>query len=194
MLIGLSNEEIKTLAYYCRDYFTISFTVLRLLLYDDVMAAPKGNKFAEGNTGGRPPMFQSAEELQGAIDEYFNTGLHQKTIIVGKGTNKQSVVIGIPTITGLCHYIGFESRQSFYDLEKTEEFTYTVKRARLFIEMEYEEQLQVGNTIGAIFALKNMGWFDRKELTGAEGKDLMPARILTKEEAASYILKLENEL
>jgi phage terminase small subunit len=35
---------------------------------------------------------------------------------------------------------------------------------------------------------------DKLELTGKDGKDLMPARVLSKEEAASYILKLEDEL
>ncbi|MCK5608028.1 hypothetical protein KAR91_39475, partial [Candidatus Pacearchaeota archaeon] len=34
--------------------------------------------------------------------------------------------------------------------------------ARLFIEVEYEEQLQHGSVIGAIFALKNMGWADKQ--------------------------------
>ena len=128
------------------------------------MAAPKGNKFAEGNKGGKPPLFKSAEELQSAIDEYFQKGVHKKSVVVGKGANAQVIEVEVPTITGLCHYIGFESRQAFYHLENNEVFSYTIKRARLFIEMEYEEQLQIGNTIGAIFALKNMGWKDAQEI------------------------------
>jgi hypothetical protein len=60
--------------------------------------------------------------------------------------------------------LGFESRQSFYDYEEKEEFTYTIKKARMLIENEYEFQLQRGNTTGAIFALKNFGWKDKSEV------------------------------
>ncbi len=63
----------------------------------------------------------------------------------------------------ICNF-GFETRQSFYDYEKRDGFSYIIKRARLFIEKEYEENLSIGNTTGAIFALKNMGWFDKQEL------------------------------
>lgn len=130
------------------------------------MAAPRGNKFALGLTNsGRPPVFDSVEKLIEAISDYFNTGIAKRSIIVGKGGNRQQIEIEIPTITGLCLYIGFASRQSFYDLEKNDEFSYIVKRARLFIENEYEEQLTAGNTVGAIFALKNMGWADKQEIS-----------------------------
>jgi len=33
----------------------------------------------------------------------------------------------------------------------------------------------------------------RKELTGAEGKDLIPARVLTKEEAKEYFKSIEDD-
>ena len=112
---------------------------------------------------GRPPIFETSQELDNAIQSYFNEGVKIRKVVVGKPPNQQVVEVPIPTITGLCYYIGFESRQSFYDYEKKPEFSYTVKRARLFIEQEYEEQLSVGNTVGAIFALKNMGWRDKTE-------------------------------
>lgn len=112
---------------------------------------------------GRPPTFDKVDDLIEAIHDYFNNGVKKRKIIVGKAPNNQVVEVEVPTITGLCYHIGFESRQSFYDYEKRPEFSYTVKRARLFIEMEYEEQLTQGNTVGAIFALKNMGWKDKTE-------------------------------
>lgn len=115
------------------------------------------------NIGGRPPIFETVEELTEKINEYFNTGVKIRNIILGKSPNQYEVKVPVPTITGLCNYIGFESRQSFYDYEKRDGFSYTIKRARLFIEQEYEEQLTQGNTIGAIFALKNMGWKDKTE-------------------------------
>lgn len=113
---------------------------------------------------GRPPLFSKPEELQEQIDRYFKEGVTVKKVIVGKPPNQQVVEVEVPTITGLAYFIGFESRQSFYDYEEKADFTYTIKRARLFIEKEYEELLQTGNTTGAIFALKNFGWTDKQEI------------------------------
>jgi len=101
-------------------------------------AAKKGNKYAEGNEGGRPAMFKTPEELQSKIDEYFNGGANKRTIIVGLGTME----LPCYTICGLAYFLGFESRQSLFDYEKKEEFTYIIKKARLRIEMSYEERLQ----------------------------------------------------
>lgn len=117
----------------------------------------------QGKYGGRPPTFATVEDLVNSIDDYFNNGVTIRKVVVGKPPNSQVVEVPVPTITGLCYHIGFESRQSFYDYEDRQEFSYTVKRARLFIEKEYEEQLITGNTVGAIFALKNMGWRDKVE-------------------------------
>ena len=113
--------------------------------------------------GGRPPMYETPEQLQEAIDRYFKSGIKQKTVVIGKAPNNYEVQIPVPTITGLCIFLGFESRQSFYAYEKKEGFSYTIKKARLFIENEYEEMLAIGNTTGAIFALKNFGWTDKIE-------------------------------
>ena len=122
-----------------------------------------GNQFALGNNGGRPPMYDNVGELEEAIHKYFNEGVKVRTVLIGKAPNQTKIEIEVPTITGLTIYLGFESRTAFYDYEKKDEFKYTVKRARLFIECEYEEQLQHGNVTGAIFALKNMGWKDKSE-------------------------------
>lgn len=111
------------------------------------------------NKGGRPPHFETPEQLQEAISEYFEKGVRKKKYII----DKKAVEIEVPTITGLCYHIGFESRQSFYAYEKKEGFSYTIKRARLFIESHYESLLQVGNTTGAIFALKNFDWTDKQQ-------------------------------
>ncbi len=125
---------------------------------------------------GRPPMFKDAEELQKKIDEYFNGGCRTKTIFAGK--DKDPFEIPIPTISGLAYFIGFESRQSFYDYEKKPDFAYTIKKARLYIEQEYEMQLSAGNTVGAIFALKNMGWIDQQKVDHTtNGKDMPSEKV-----------------
>lgn len=110
--------------------------------------------------GGRPPKYKTAKELQSAVDDYFDNGVAERVTIVGKGENATEVKIPVPTITGLVLHLGFADRASFYDLEKQEKFSHTIKRARTFIEKEYEEQLATKGNAGAIFALKNFGWKD----------------------------------
>jgi hypothetical protein len=123
------------------------------------MAAKKGNKYALGNEGGRPPFYDSPETLKNKIEEYFLTGRETKTIVVGLGT----IELPVYTICGLAYYLGFESRQSFYAYELKEEFSYIIKKTRLRIESQYEANLQNGNCTGSIFWLKNAGWIDKTE-------------------------------
>jgi hypothetical protein len=124
------------------------------------MAAPKGNKNAVGNEGGRPPFYDDPDELQRKINEYFDDCPDHKDMIVGEGR----IEIRVFTICGLAYHLGFESRQSFYEYEKKIEFSYILKRARLRIEMKYEQNLQFNNATGSIFALKNMDWSDKSEI------------------------------
>lgn len=123
------------------------------------MPAPIGNQFAIGNNGGRPPHFESPEALEKMINEYFNHPSHE-FITIGETTFQKEPI----TITGLALYLGFESRTSFYDYEKHEEFSYIIKKARLKVESEYEAKLSRNNPTGSIFALKNMGWKDTSEI------------------------------
>jgi len=113
----------------------------------------------------RPPMYNTPEELEAAIQDYFENGIKERTVIIGKAPNQQAVTLPVPTITGLVLHLGFESRQSFYDYEAKEGFTYTIKKARTLIEKEYEEMLQTAmSPTGAIFALKNLGWSDKQTI------------------------------
>lgn len=110
-------------------------------------------------------MFTTPEELSECIAGYFNGGAHTRQIVVGREGQKKVITIPILTITGLALFLGFESRQSFYDYEKKLDFSYTIKKARTFIENDYEELLKTqANPTGIIFALKNFGWKDKSEL------------------------------
>ncbi len=92
---------------------------------------------------GRPPYYNNPEEMQAAINAYFLDPDCDYTI------------------SGLAYELGFCSRQSFYEYEDKPDFTYTIKRARTFIERAYERKLAGQSCTGAIFALKNLGWQDR---------------------------------
>lgn len=108
------------------------------------MGAPKGNKFAIGNNGGRPPIFETPEDMETKCLEYF-----QQCI---KNDEK-------PTITGLTLFVGFCSRASWDDYKEKKEFSYVIKRAKLTVENSYETSA----TTFDMFALKNMGWKDKSE-------------------------------
>ena len=95
--------------------------------------------------GGRPRKYQTVEQLQSAVDSYFES------------TEKY-------TVTGLALHLGFSSRQSLINYEGySEEFFDAIKRAKLRVEVYYEERLVENNPAGAIFALKNFGWNDKRE-------------------------------
>lgn len=115
---------------------------------------------------GHPPIFKTAQELQDKIDAYVESLQPKRSSQVTEVEEEQSENREYRplTISGLAYYLGFESRQSFYDYEKREEFSYTIKRARLFIESQYEQALHYKNCVGSIFALKNMGWDDRQQI------------------------------
>lgn len=73
-----------------------------------------------------------------------------------------------PTISGLAHYLGFDSREAFIQYELKGEFSSTLKRSRLRIEAEYEKKLHQQPSSGAIFALKNLGWHEKLNTTPDE--------------------------
>jgi hypothetical protein len=109
------------------------------------MAAPKGNKYAIGNSG-KPPAYANAVELAEQVNEFFEYCIE----------NSEKA-----TVTGLALYLGFCTRKSLDDYEcKGKEYIYVIKRARLAVEHSYE---LAGQTID-ISALKNMGWADKSEI------------------------------
>lgn len=122
--------------------------------------------------GGRPAEFETVEEFNLKVDEYFEfiKGEFEWKTDSDEEGNPIDVKVWTrspepSTITGLCLFLGFESRQSFHDYGKREQFSYAIKRARLRIENEYEKSLNISRTPTAqIFALKNLGWKDTQAL------------------------------
>jgi hypothetical protein len=133
----------------------------------------------EKHPGGRPRKYQSVEQLQTAIDSYFES------------TEKV-------TVTGLTLHLGFNSRQDLINYEGySEEFHDAIKRAKLRVEVYYEERLVGSHAAGPIFALKNFGWSDKLqtfiEVVQPEDKritiDEMKARIKMIEDAGDGICR-----
>ena len=140
-----------------------------------------------GTQGGRPAHYESPEELESRINEYFDYirgEWHNEDTIDEDGKPAKIRVWHRPpepaTITGMCLYLGFESRQSFHDYANREKFSYTIKKARLRIEAEYEKSAQLAKVpTFHIFALKNLGWSDKQEIDHTSGGEkIEPTRIV----------------
>lgn len=100
---------------------------------------------------GRPLKYKTVEELEDAIDEYFESNPEK------------------PTQSGLALALGFADRRSLYDYKERERFSYTIKKALQRIDEQHEKRLYEAANSGSIFYLKNRGWTDRLDLT-TEGK------------------------
>lgn len=96
------------------------------------------------HAGGRPTIWNTPEELEAKVVEYFNS------------TNKV-------TISGLALYLGVE-RKTLYNYEERPEFLHIIKKARQTVEAKYEEILVYDKNMAVIFPLKNMGWTDKQEI------------------------------
>lgn len=158
------------------------------------MSAPKGNQFYKNvkEQTGSPPFYNTPEELTEQVNHYFNyiKGFYEEQEFEVKAkdgsteTETKKVCVREPeppTITGLCIYLGFESRQSFYDYAEKKEFAYAIKSAKIRIESEYEKRLHYQHCTGPIFALKNMGWVDSQAVdhtTKGEKMDITPPQII----------------
>lgn len=116
-------------------------------------------------------LFTTDRQLKALIAAYFKyiKGEHHIEELPAKSkvtteTNPQKVwdrEPEAPTISGLAHHLGFDSREAFNQYELSGEFASTLKRSRLRIEAEYEKKLHQQPSTGAIFALKNLGWNER---------------------------------
>lgn len=108
---------------------------------------------AENNKVGRPLKFESAEQLQKQIDDYFRS-CHD-------GDDR---LIRPYTITGLALALD-TSRQTLLNYENQDEYFDTIKKAKLKIENYAEEALFTSKqTAGVIFNMvNNYGWKNKQE-------------------------------
>lgn len=159
---------------------------------------------------GRPLKFSSVEELQDRIEEYFKSLWEVKLDMFGNPLNDK-INKGylfhktkVATVTGLAVFLD-TTRETLLDYEKgkhdgksetltkdqqlenkqIDDFSDTIKRAKLMIYEDTEQQLFKGKPIGAIFSLKNnYGWKDKKEV---ENFDLTPPPPLSPRKAARQV-------
>lgn len=143
---------------------------------------------------GRPLKFKTIRELDEAIKRYFADLYEPLYDAWGKPlkdeNGKQRMIkTEVATITGLAVALG-TTRETLLDYElgkhdgkdltaeqlieneQIDDFSDTIKKAKLRIYADTEQQLYKGKPIGAIFSLKNnYGWRDKTEV---ETRDLTP--------------------
>ena len=105
---------------------------------------------------GRPRSFNSVEEVEQRINDYFNYCEENEKPY---------------TMSGLALYLDID-RKTLVNYSKEEEYFPTIKKARDRVQSQLEENalLGKGNAVFTIFNLKNnFGWKDQVEV---EHKDL----------------------
>lgn len=123
-------------------------------------------KDKEKNKGGKPLIFKSEQELQKAIDGYFE---ECKSNLIDFITKDGEVIkINkplIPTIAGLAYALGVD-RHTIYNYAEREKYFHTIKRTRDYIVSKIESKLANvdGNIVGTIFLAKNYGYSDKQEI------------------------------
>lgn len=144
---------------------------------------------------GRPPKYESVEDMQRIIDLYFiaievnKAKLHYEQIQLDDFSEEDIAVIDAvteekPLVSGLAYMLDMTT-ETFRQYGKSEgtkdsEFSSTVKKAKQRIEKHLEGRLDGGNVIGTIFNLKNnFAWKDKveSEVTGPGGGPLQSRQL-----------------
>lgn len=119
----------------------------------------------ERNVGGRPRLYKNEQSFDDKTEAYFA---------------ECEVKDKMPTLSGLCYFMGFEDKESFSHYDSYGGgYSRTVKRARLRIEDDRNQRLVKSDfSPGIIFDLKNNhGWKDKteQELTVNAHEDALAA-------------------
>jgi hypothetical protein len=136
------------------------------------MAAPKGNKYAVGADSGRPRKFETAADMQAAIDEYF----------------AEADLRGAPyTIEGLCNILDIDRSTLLRYGEREDEFRNTVKKAKAKVLQNLVERGLTGDGAPSvtIFLLKNNHGYEDRSVN--EIKDERIIRGLSKDAVAEAL-------
>lgn len=124
-------------------------------------------------TIGRPPKFDSPEQMQVLIDKYFEdckgSILYNDdgSPVLDKYGNAVIIDAHPPTVTGLALALGFNTRLSLLNYQAKPNFVNTVSRAKSRVEQYAEERLfDKDGANGAKFSLANNweGWREKQQI------------------------------
>lgn len=165
---------------------------------------------------GRPSKFETPEELERLINEYFDsitiTYPLYDSVKDGKDENGEDKYKQIPrlnnaekqvytttyyehpSILSLAEFLG-TTRKTLWEYEDKPQFSNTIKMAKERIEHYLEDQLYRKDQVtGIIFNLKNnFGWKDKQEIEHS-GETNMNITTMTNEERQRRIEELKKKL
>lgn len=110
---------------------------------------------------GRPPKYQTAEELYDKVQEYFETGC----VVKRRDNMHIEYEDKVPTLTGLCLYCGFSDLNGLhYQSRRDEDFFRVVTTAKTITAQFHEAKVASGDGwSGNIFWLKvHEKWVEAK--------------------------------
>lgn len=173
--------------------------------YDRISSIPQIRKV------GRPKKWETVEELEEAIQSYFDScfvpKMRQVKVkngeevdyvdepVLDKDDNQVYIQIRPFTVTGLAVHLD-TTRETLLDYEtkpENAEFSDAIKKAKQIVQMYNEEGLHRSTQVtGIIFNLKNnFSWVDRRETDiTSKDKQIMPGVIEAK---AADILEDDDE-
>lgn len=121
------------------------------------------------NPVGRPLTYKTAEELDKAIELYFETDAY-----MGEEDKK----VYAPTMSGLAYALGVD-RRTLHSYSLNDEFLPSLKKAKARVETALEQRLYSGNVAGVIFNLKNnYSWTDKQEIDHQSSDGSMSIKVL----------------
>lgn len=119
----------------------------------------------EKHAGGRPLLFETVEELEDAINEYFDKCDEEKRPY---------------TMSGLANALN-TNRTTLLNYERKEKYFNTIKSAKSRLEQYAEENLYRSTQVaGVIFNLKNnyKDWKDKQEIDNSHKFKDLPTKIV----------------
>lgn len=96
--------------------------------------------------------------MQKKIDKYFKETPEEEWTVTGLALALDT------TRDGLIRYSSKLKKNKTLSAKKLKEFSNTIKKAKEKVHNAYEKDLRKRGRSGDIFALKNFGWSDKKEV------------------------------
>ncbi|PAP94512.1 DNA-packaging protein [Mesorhizobium wenxiniae] len=144
------------------------------------MPAPAGNQFWKARSShGRKPIFATPDDLWTAASEYFewveaNPLWEDKvTSFQGANTHEPIAKMRAMTISGLCIFLDID-KTTWFDYAKQKDFSHVTTRVEEIIRTQKFEGASA-DLLNANIIARDLGLADKSEVTGKDGKDLVPA-------------------
>lgn len=145
----------------------------------------------EKNKGGRPRAFNSPEEMQRLLDEYFEIKSgHKKTVILKDGTLVEVPYPEPVHIAGICAYLGI-TYETLGQYQKQDGYSEPITRAKLMCEEYAVNMCFKGNNKADFVLQNNFKWRNRSE-TENKSENTVKIVYIDKEEKADYEKHIEE--